>query len=250
VALEKATKITSALMGAGKEYVCLMRLHGPVPEDVLLKTIQEFVGPVYQRPPLRSSVKRALRIRRIYYIRVLEIESKDVLMQVGCERGTYMRKLCHDIGEVLGVGAHMQELRRTRVGPFREDESLVTLQDLLDAYVLWRDEGYEKCIRKFILPVEKAVEHLPKIVIRDSAVDAICHGAALAAPGVLRVESGIKKGNLVAIFTQKGELVALAKALVRSEQIVVMDKGLVAKPTRVMMNPGTYPPFWREKKKT
>jgi len=247
IALEKATKVMPALINAGKEYVCLMRLHGSVPEDRLISTINEFIGPIYQRPPLRSSVKRVVRVRRIYYIRILEMDGKDILMLVGCERGTYIRKLCHDMGEVLGVGAHMQELRRTRVGPFREDESLITLQDLVDAYYMWKEDGNEKCIRKFIMPVERAVEHLPKIVIRDSAVDAICHGAALATPGILRLDSGIRKGDIVAIFTQKGELVALAKALVRSEQIITMDKGLAAKPLRVIMEPGVYPPLWKKK---
>lgn len=236
-----------ALSNTDKEYVALMRLHGDVSEKKLLQVINEFVGPIYQRPPLRSSVKRALRIRKVHYIKILEIEGRNVLMRIGVEKGTYIRKLCHDIGEVLGVGAHMQELRRTMVGPFKEDENLVTLQDLTDAYYLWKEEGIEKCIRKFVLPIEKAVEHLPKIVIRDSAVDAICHGASLAAPGVLRVETGIKRGDMVAIMTLKGELVALAKALVRSEEILIAEKGLVAKTLRVIMKPGTYPPLWKKK---
>jgi len=222
-----------------------MRLHGDVSDEKLEEVIREFIGPIYQRPPLRSSVKRRLRIRRIYYIEILERDGKDVLLKVGCERGTYIRKLCVDIGEVLGVGAHMQELRRTKVGPFKEDESLVRLHDLVDAYKLWEEEGIERCIREVIQPVEKAVEHLPKLVIRDSAVDAICHGAYLAVPGILRVEGGIKVGDVIAIFTQKGELVAIAKALMRSEEILMSEKGLAAKPLRVIMKPGTYPSMWK-----
>jgi len=247
VALNKATKILPALLESPKEYICLMRLHGDVEDSRLLEVVREFIGPIYQRPPLRSSVKRRLRIRRIYYIEVLEKDGKDVLLRIGCERGTYIRKLCVDIGEVLGVGAHMQELRRTKVGPFKEDESLVTLHDLVDAYKLWREEGVEKCIREVVQPVEKAVEHLPKMVIRDSAVDAICHGAYLAVPGILRLEGGIKSGDTVAILTQKGELVAIARALMRSEEILMAEKGLAAKPLRVIMEPGTYPPLWKSK---
>ena len=225
-----------------------MRLHGDVSEDKLEKVINEFIGPIYQRPPLRSSVKRVVRIKRVYYIRILEIQGRDVLLRIGCEAGTYMRKLCHDIGEVLGVGAHMKELRRTRVGPFREDETLVTLYDVVDAYKFWIEEKDEKWIRKVILPMERGVEHLPKVVIRDSAVDAICNGATLAIPGILRLESGIKKGDLVAIMTQKGELVALGEALMASEDMYKKDRGLAVKPVRVIMKRGTYPPLWKRRK--
>lgn len=247
VALNKATKAIRALIHAGKEYICVMRLHGEVDEEKIRKVCEEFVGPIYQRPPLKSSVKRVVRIRTIYYIDVLEVSGKDVLMRIGCQAGTYIRKLCHDIGLVLGVGAHMQELRRTRSGPLKEDETLVTLYDLQDVYETWIEERDETPLRKAILPVERAVEHLPKIIIRDSAVDAICHGADLAAPGVLRLETGIKRGSLIAIMTQKGELVALAKAEMTSNEILEADKGIVAKTERVIMDRGTYPKTWRNK---
>jgi len=227
VALGRGTRIIRALLQAGKEYVCVMRLHGDVSEDRLREAIEEFIGEIYQRPPLRSSVKRAVRVKHIYYIQLLEIDGRNVLMRVGCEAGTYMRKLCHDIGEVLGVGAHMRELRRTRVGPFKEDESLATLH---------------------ILPMERGVEHLPKVVIRDSAVDAICNGAVLAVPGILRLETKIKRGDLVAIMTQKGELIALGKALLSSEEMYRRDRGLAVKPIRVIMKRGTYPPLWKRRR--
>ncbi len=235
-------------MQAGKEYICLMRVHGDVPEDKLRSVINEFVGEIYQRPPLRSSVKRSVRIKHIYYIEILEIQGRNVLMRVGCEAGTYMRKLCHDIGEVLGVGAHMRELRRTRVGPFKEDETLVTLHDVMDAYVFWKEEGDERWIRKVILPVEKAVEHLPKVYIRDSAVDAICNGAILAVPGIVKLETGISKGDLVAIMTLKGELVALGEALMTSKEMYELERGLAVKPVRVIMQRGTYPPLWKKRR--
>jgi len=226
-----------------------MRLHGDVDDERLMEVIKEFEGPIYQRPPLRSAVKRAVRIRRIYKIEVLEREGRNVLLRVWCEAGTYMRKLCHDIGEVLGVGAHMQELRRTRVGSFSEDKHLATLHDLVDAYYFWREEGIEDYIRKVVLPVEYAVRHLPKVVIRDSAVDAICHGAYLAVPGILRVESPIKVGDTVAIFTLKGELVAIGRAKMRSEQMVSAMRGIAVETKHVIMRPGTYPPMWRGTRK-
>ncbi|GEM_PF-124014 len=152
---------------------------------------------------------------------------------------------CFDIGEVLGCGAHMAELRRTRAGPFREDETLTKLHDLADAYAFWREEGSEEYLRRTILPVEAAVGHLPKLVVRDGAVDALCHGASLAAPGVLTVETGISQGDLVALMTLKGELISLARAEMASKQICEADHGIVAKPERVVMSPGVYPKKWK-----
>ncbi len=224
-----------------------MRLHKEVPEERLRKILKEFTGPIYQRPPLRSAVKRALRIRRIYKIDLLEKNGKDVLIKVWCEAGTYMRKLCHDIGEILGIGAHMQELRRIRSGSLTENEYVTTLHDIVDAYHIWKDNGSEKYLRKTIIPVEYAVKNIPKIVVRDSAVDAIAHGASLAVPGILQVETGIKIGDLVAIFTQKGELVALGIAEMRSEQMISSNKGIAVKTRYVIMEPGTYPLLWKKK---
>ena len=208
------------------------------------KVLEEFQGPVYQRPPVRSSVKRRLRTRTIYYIDYLEMDERNVLFKVGCEAGTYIRKLCYDVGEVLGCGAHMQELRRTRVGPFVEDEKLVTLHDISYLFSQWQETKDESFLRKFVHPMEKALELMPKIYVRDSAVDALCHGAHLAAPGVLSLESGIKIGDAVAVFTQKGEAVAMSKASVSSESMLKMDHGFVAKTQRVLMPRGLYPKMW------
>jgi len=245
VALENATKLTQALLPAGKEYICVMHLHGEVPEHRLTQVLREFEGEIHQRPPIRAAVKRVQRTRRIYYIELLERDGRDALMRVGCEAGTYIRKLLFDIGEAIGCGAHMAELRRTRAGPFSEDETLAKLHDLADAYAFWREEGVEDHIRKVILPVEAAVRHLPKIAVRDGAVDALCHGASLAAPGVLTLETGILRGDVVALMTLKGELIALAKAEMTSKQISEAEHGIVAKPERVVMSPGVYPRKWK-----
>jgi H/ACA ribonucleoprotein complex subunit 4 len=230
---------------AGKEYVCVMKLHSQVPQNKIEKILEEFQGPIYQRPPVRSSVKRRLRTRTIYYNKFMEMNERNVLFKVGCEAGTYIRKLCYDIGEALGCGAHMQELRRTRAGPFIEDESLVTLHDISYLFSQWQETKDEALLRKFIYPMEKALQLMPKINVRDSAVDALCHGAHLTAPGVLSLDSGIKIGDTVAVFTQKGEAVTIAKAFVSSEKMLKMDYGFVAKTKRVLMPRGMYPKMWR-----
>jgi len=246
VTLLEATKTVQALLVSGKEYVCVMRLHGTASKTKVQTVLNEFVGDIYQRPPLRASVKRRIRTRRIYYLDLLETADRNVLFQVGCEAGTYIRKLCYDIGEVLGVGAHMQELRRTRAGPFTETQNMVTLHDLAYVQARWKEKGDEAAIRKLVQPMEKVLELVPKIFIRDSAVDSLCHGANLAAPGVLSLETNIKPNDAVAVMTQKGEGVALSKALVSSDDMLKMDHGLVAKTTRVLMPRGVYPKMWRK----
>jgi H/ACA ribonucleoprotein complex subunit 4 len=221
-----------------------MKLHSEVPEDKVTTVLDEFQGPLYQRPPVRSAVKRQLRTRTIYYIDFIEMDQRNVLFKVGCEAGTYIRKLCYDVGEVLGCGAHMQELRRTRAGPFIEDESLVTLHDISYLFSQWQETKDESLLRKFVYPMEKALDLLPKIHVRDSAVDALCHGAHLTAPGVLSIDAGIKIGDTLVVFTQKGEAVTMAKAFVSSEKMLKMDHGFVARTQRVLMPRGIYPKMW------
>lgn len=248
VALGSSTKILQNLLGAGKEYICIMHLHDAVSQEKTISVIEEFIGPIYQRPPVRSSVKRNLRIRHIYYLNVLEFAENDVLFQVGCEAGTYIRKLCYDIGEALGIGAHMRELRRTRVGIFREDQTLTSLYDLLDAYTFWKEEGNERYLRKCIQPVEFIARQFPMIIVRDSAIDALCHGASLTAPGVLQLSTGIEANMNVAVLSLKGELIAIGVSSLSTNQIMEADHGIVVKVDSVLMSPGTYPAYWTYKK--
>jgi len=244
VALEDATKAIQAFLFSGKEYVCLMQLHEDVDPERTKTILNEFTGEIYQRPPLRASVKREVRKRTIYKIDLLEIESRRVLFRVTCQAGTYIRKLCSDIGEALGCGAHMRELRRTRAGPFTEDENHYTLQEVQEAKRLYDEEGREGNLREVIRPVEEAFKYIPKIYIRDSAVDAICHGAELAIPGIVKLETGIKPGGAVAIYTLKDEVVALAEAQLSTENVIDAERGIAAKTRRVVMKLGTYPREW------
>jgi H/ACA ribonucleoprotein complex subunit 4 len=245
ITLEESTKIVQALLYSGKEYVCLMRLHGDAPEERVKEVLREFEDVIYQRPPLRASVKRQLRTRRIYYIEFLEADGRNVLFKVGCEGGTYIRKLCYDVGEVLGCGAHMQELRRTRAGPFVEGEDMVTLHDVAYWFMNGQQEKDEKVLKEIIQPMESALALIPKVYVRDSAVDAVCHGANLTAPGVLSLETGITNGSVATVLTLKGEAVALARAAASSEGILNMEHGVVAKTERVLMPRGTYPKCWK-----
>ncbi len=243
LALEDATKTIQAFLLTGKEYVCLMSLHGDVSADRVRGILSEFVNDIFQRPPVRAAVRRDLRRRRIYYIRDIEIDGREVLFRVGCQAGTYIRKLVYDVGEVLQVGAHMRELRRTRAGSFSEADS----HSLYEVLALSESGPNEKeaLARKIIKPMEAAFEYVPRIYLRDSAVNSICHGAELAVPGVVRLSENIQPRAPIALFSLKQELVALSKALMSSEQIMREEHGLAAKTVRVIMPADTYPRQWK-----
>jgi H/ACA ribonucleoprotein complex subunit 4 len=242
VTLQNSTKIVQALLDSGKEYVCVMRTHDDVSEDTVRDTLNLFTGEIYQRPPLRSSVSRRLRTRYIYAIDFIEGEGRNWLFKVACQSGTYIRKLCFDAGEVMGSGAHMQELRRIRSGPFTESE-IYTLYELSEA-IDFKQEGDNCQLRKIIRPYEDAAQLLPKIWIRDSAVEAICNGAQLAVPGILRYEAGIQVNDLIIVMTQKGEAVALMRADMSSGKIQAENHGIAATIKRVLMPSGVYPKTW------
>lgn len=243
VTLERSTKAVKVLSESFKEYLALMQLHEEVPRTELEEVFDRFRGKIYQKPPVKAAVKRELRVREIFKLDIIEIRERYILFKVLCEAGTYIRKLCHDIGRALLTGGHMQDLRRIKVGPFEEENS-ISLHELKDSSVFYEKEGNEKYLRQNVLPLERMLDHLPKILIRDSAVDAVCHGANLAAPGISRLQS-FEKGEKVAVMTLKGEAVAVSLAKMSSEKALKKEKGIVADTERVLMDPRTYPKGWR-----
>lgn len=245
--LGEGTKALEVLLYGPKEYHALGRLHSLPSKEKLKKVLEEFTGEIYQKPPQRSAVLRQTRTRTIYELELLEQKERLVLLRVLCEAGTYIRKLIYDIGEVLGPGATMIELRRTRVHQFTEDSGLVTLHELANAYSFWEEKKDDSRLLKIIRPIEHVLSELKSVVIRDSAVDALCHGAQLAIPGILEVSPNLKKDDLVAIYTKKGEVVALAKTLLSEEEIKENTKGYAFETKRIIMAPNTYPKSWHSK---
>lgn len=242
VAIGKATKVLQVLLLGGKEYVGVIHFHELLEEKEVRKVFKEFTTTIYQRPPVKSAVVRRVRRRKVYSLDLLEMDGKDVLFRASTQAGTYIRKLCHDIGLVSGVGANMAELRRTRVSNFTEKESLY-LQDVLDAYIFYNEEGDERELRRCLQPVEAAVEQVPKVWIQDSAVDSVCHGAELAIPGIVRLED-IQKGEMAAVMTLKDELVALGRVEMTVKDILMRGKGIAVATERVIMERGVYPRNW------
>ena len=245
--LGEATKALGVLLYGPKEYHALGRVHSLPSKEKLNEIVEMFRGEIFQKPPQRSAVLRQTRTRSIYEFEVLEQKERLLLTRILCEAGTYIRKLYYDIGEILGPGATMIELRRTRVDQFYERDGLVTLHELADAFAQWEEKKDDSKLMKMIKPVEFALSELKSVVIRDSAVDAMCHGAQLAIPGVLQISQNLKKGDIVGVYTQKGEAVALAEATMSEEEIRDATKGYAFETKRIIMAPKTYPKKWRTK---
>ena len=243
ICLGKAVRLTDIVLSSDKEYVCLMVLHKDVPDEKIREVFSTFTGKIFQMPPVRSAVKRQLRIRNIASLDILEIRGREILFKVSCDAGTYVRTLCTDIGEALGCGANMVELRRPRSGRMTEDEAY-TLQDIADAYVFWQQNGRGDWLRSMIKPMEVLVDPLPKVIVKATAVDAICHGADLNISGVHMLDEDIRKNALVAMMTARGELIAIGRMAMSSQKIMSTDKGKAVDVVRVFMDPGHYPKMW------
>ncbi|KAK1295479.1 H/ACA ribonucleoprotein complex subunit 4 [Acorus calamus] len=247
VCIDRATRLVKSQQGAGKEYVCVARLHSSVPDPSRVsRALETLTGAVFQRPPLISAVKRQLRIRTIYESKLLEFDPQRhlVVFWISCEAGTYVRTLCVHLGLILGVGGHMQELRRVRSGILGESENMVTMHDVMDAqwvYDNFRDETY---LRRVIMPLEVLLTSYKRLLVKDSAVNAICYGAKLMIPGLLRFENGIEVGEEVVLMTTKGEAIALGIAEMTTAVMATCDHGTVARIKRVVMDRDTYPRKW------
>ena len=240
----KAVRLTDIVLSSDKEYICLMRLHDDRPERRIREVMSRFVGKIYQLPPVRSAVKRQVRIRTIKELEILDIRGRDILFRISCDAGTYARALCTDIGDVLGCGANMVELRRSRSGKMTEDRA-VSLQDLRDAYVFWQQHGRDAWLRSIVKPAEVLVAPLPKIIVKATAVDAVCRGSDLYISGVHMLDEDIRKNALVALMTARGELIAIGRMMMSTPKIMASEKGVAVRTERVLMSAGHYPSMWK-----
>jgi len=227
--LGDATRMAQVFDDSRKEYVAVLECHGSVPAD-LESVVAEFEGRIYQKPPRKSAVNRRLRVREIHDLDVLEVDGRQVLLRVRCESGTYVRKLCHDIGLALGTGAHMGHLRRTATDPF-DDTTLATLEDLADALAWYREDGDEAPIRAVVQPAERALVALPRVTIAHSAADAVADGAPVYAPGVIGADAADGERPLVACYTPDDAAVCLGRLVGDPDA----DSGVVVELERVLV---------------
>jgi tRNA pseudouridine55 synthase len=211
VLLGDATRLAQVFLEGAKEYIAVLELHGPAPSD-LEAVLSEFEGEIYQKPPRKSAVSRRLRTREIYELELLEVRDRKALLRVRCESGTYIRKLCHDLGLAAGTGAHMGDLRRIGTTPF-DDTDLVSTADLTDALV-FAEEGDERALRDAVSPAERALSHLPRLTVAFSAAEQIAEGAPVYAPGIVDVDAAAESADgdaLAACFTPDGTAVCIGR---------------------------------------
>ena len=248
--INKATRLMEYMLKSKKRYICLMFLHKSISFEKIEKSINGFKGEISQLPPIVSAVKREVRKRHIYSIDVLERSSNNqyVLIDVSCERGTYIRKLCSDIGEDLGVNCQMVELRRIKVGPFDERSNFISLDALRNYLEIFQSEKDNKLknkieqeIRKYVLPCENLMEDFREVIVKDSCISALCHGVDLRIPGIVKIEKGIEKDDLVSIKSQKGELIGVGKVLIDTSSALKSDKGTYLKILKIVMDTNLYP---------
>lgn len=247
VCIDRATRLAKSQQGAGKEYIAVFKLHS-APESKLkvVQTIEKLRGALFQRPPLISAVKRQLRVRTVYDTKILDYDEEKYIgiFWVKCEAGTYVRTMCVHLGLYLGVGGQMIELRRNRSGIHDEEMGLATMHDILDAQWLYENHSDDSYLRRVIHPLETMLTSHKRIIMKDSAVNAICYGAKIMLPGLLRYEDGIELNQEVVIVTTKGEAIALGIALMTTAAIASCDHGIIAKIKRVIMDRDTYPRKW------
>ncbi|PSQ00375.1 RNA-guided pseudouridylation complex pseudouridine synthase subunit Cbf5 [Halobacteriales archaeon QS_4_69_31] len=230
--LGDATRLAQVFDDSPKEYVAVLELHGPPPAD-LDAVVEEFEGPVYQKPPRKSAVVRRLRVREVHALDALETDDRQALLRVRCESGTYVRKLCHDLGLALGTGAHMGDLRRVGTEPF-DDTSLATLHDFADALAWAGGDADEDAdpdpLRAVVRPAERALDHLPPVTIAESAAAEVAEGAPVYAPGVVEAPDAPTE-SLVACHTPDGSAVCLGRLVGDPDA----ERGLVVDLERVLV---------------
>ena len=241
----KAMRLTGRILTHDKSYIAVLKLGKDVELSDLEEKMSLLTGKVYNVPPEISAVKVQVRTRRISRFEILDVEGTSVLTHIECEAGTYVRTMARDLGLLLDTPVELKELRRPTSGEFGLGNA-VTMQQLADAYWLWKEKGDSEAINRILHPLEDMLSEVPRIVIKDGAAAALSHGAPLLRPGVVSIPEDLGVGSEVLLVTIKGEAVALANLVQPSKVIPEMTQGEVAKPNCVLMKEDTYPRSWKK----
>ncbi len=242
VGVGPALKLLPLLLDFPKRYVGVIDLHGRVPAAELAAALAEFEGPIFQTPPVRSAVRRERRIRTIYRLHLLEREGPHLLVDVTCESGTYLRSLAVDLGEALGAGAHLAELRRIGTGPFQEAQS-ASLHGLADAVARARG-GSVEALLPMLHPIEEVRREFPQVLLKPGAAAAVAHGAGVARGGIRSVSRPFPEGAHVVLMAPDGAFLGIGEARVASDRISSRPHGWVIESRRVMVDSADYERLW------
>ncbi|MGY8746011.1 MAG: RNA-guided pseudouridylation complex pseudouridine synthase subunit Cbf5 [Candidatus Poseidoniales archaeon] len=241
----KAMRLTGRILTHDKSYLAILKIGREVERTELDEKMSQLTGKVYNVPPEISAVRVQVRTRKISRFEILDFDGTTILTHIECEAGTYVRTMARDLGLLLDSPVELKELRRPSSGEFSLSQA-ITMQQLADAYWLWKENGDSSAIIRILHPVEDMLSGVPKIVIKDGAAAALSHGAPLLRPGVVSIPDDLGVGNEVLLVTMKGEAVALANLVQPSKVIPEMTQGEVAKPNCVLMKEDTYPRSWKK----
>jgi len=211
-----------------------------VTSESIREVVGRFHGPIEQVPPMYSAVKvggvplyksaragktiaRDARTIVIHTLEVEAIQERDVTLRIVCSKGTYVRTLCADIGEALGVGGHMLALERRRVGPMTIDQAL-TVNDAVTHHALGR-------LGDQMLSLDRALDQLGIAVVDEQTADRVRHGASVPAAKILRWEGAAdverRSHRPVRIHDTGGCLVAIGKCPDNSGDALKVEKVLI-----------------------
>jgi H/ACA ribonucleoprotein complex subunit 4 len=241
----KSMKLTKGILKTDKTYIAVLKFAQETNTEALNDVIGKLTGRIYNVPPEISAVKVQVRTRKIYSFEVIEATSKQAIVRIACEAGTYIRTIARDMGLLLGYNVQLKELRRDNSGRFSLTDC-VTLQEIADAVWLWKECGNSTALEKIIHPTEKLLLDKPYIIVKDSAASALCHGAPLLRPGLIEVSDKLSSGLEVAAFTSKNEVVGIVKMSKGFTEISNETSGEIGKPVMILMEQERYPPQWNK----
>ncbi|MBT5281033.1 MAG: RNA-guided pseudouridylation complex pseudouridine synthase subunit Cbf5 [Euryarchaeota archaeon] len=239
----KSMRLTKQILEHDKTYIAIFQMKNPVDEDRMDEVIQQLTGRIYNVPPEISAVRVQVRTRRIHEFEVLDRNENLLITRIRCEAGTYIRTMAKDMGLLLDQPITLKELRREDSGNF-DLKDCVQLHDIADAVWLWKECNEPEALSRMLHPIEKLMTHLPRIIVKDSAVAALAHGAPLLRPGLVSIPGDLSVGQNVLVTSIKGEAVCFVKVNFNSKDISTMEKGEIARPSAVLIGDNVYPRRW------
>ena len=239
----KAMRLTKQILEQNKTYIAVFQFKNAISGEDLEEVMHKLTGRIYNVPPEISAVRVQVRTRKIHDFSLLDQHEKRIVARIRCEAGTYIRTMARDMGLLLNQPIELKELRREDSGRFSLDDC-VQLHEIADAVWLWKECNEGEALLRMLHPTEKLLAGLPRIIVKDSAVAALAHGAPLLRPGLVSIPDDLTPGQNVLVTSIKGEAVCFVKVNCDSETITTMEKGEIARPSAVLMNDDVYPRRW------
>lgn len=253
VLVGRATRVAEYLVDWDKEYRAVLRLGettdtqdatgtvlaqrdpNVVSDQALHDVVARFRGPQQQLPPMYSAVKvggqplykaaragktveRQERAIVIHKLDILAIDGRDVTVSVVCSKGTYIRTLCVDIGQALGVGGHLLALERRRVGPLSIDQAL-TVDQIAEQVAIGT-------LRDHLITLDQVLDQLPTLVVTDEQAQRVLHGGAVSPMGIGQLPSSSEPVS-VRLKDEGGRLLAIGTHDARTAGAIKVHKVLI-----------------------